>query len=94
MKIQKAEIVKIYPTEVWFEKDILGTIHVKLQHQGMEPFTFVQIHYDYAYTSNSHQWDFVKQVGKLLGVDDIQERQWVMPQSWIDAARKANDENT
>lgn len=80
--VETVKIVKILPTEVWFEKDMMGTIHVKIQHQGMEPFTFVQIHYDYAYTSNAHQWNMVKQIGKLIGQEDIQERQWVMPDSW------------
>jgi hypothetical protein len=81
-KIEQATVVEILPTEVWYEKDFLGTVHVRLQHQGMDPFTFVQLHYNYAYTSNSHQHDFVKQIGKLLGVDDIQQREWIMPESW------------
>jgi len=82
MEIQQATIVKIYPTEIWYEKDFCGTVHVKMQHEGMEPFTFIQLHYDYAYTSNSHQHDMVKRIGQLLGVDDIQQRQWVMPEEW------------
>lgn len=84
MKIETATIEHIYPTEVWFEKDFFGTVHVKMQHMapGVQPFTFVQIHYDYAYTSNSHQRDMVKQIGQLLGVEDIQERQWQMPEEW------------
>ena len=82
MTIRQAEIVEILPTEVWFEKDMIGTINVMIQHQGMEPFTFVQIHYDYAYTSNAHQWDMVKKIGKLIGQEDIQERPWTMPESW------------
>lgn len=81
-KINTVEIVEILPTEVWFEKDMWGTICIKIQHQGMQPFTFVQIHYDYAYTSNAHQWDMVKKIGKLIGQDDIQERPWTMPESW------------
>jgi hypothetical protein len=84
MKIETAEIVHIYPTEVWFEKDFMGTVHIKMQHMapGTEPFTFVTINYDYAYTSNSHQRDFAKKIGELLGQPDIQERPWVMPDSW------------
>jgi hypothetical protein len=74
--IKTAEIVKIYPTAIWFEKDWVGTVHVKMQHEGMEPFTFIQLHYDYAYTSNGHQWDLTKKIGKLLGVDDIEQRPW------------------
>jgi hypothetical protein len=81
-KIEQAEIVEILPTEVWYEKDFFGTVHVKLQHQGMEPFTFMQLHYNYAYTSNGHQHTIVKEIGKLLGVDDIQQREWRMPDEW------------
>ena len=81
MKIETATIEHIYPTEVWFEKDFFGTVHIKMQHMAPDtkPFTFIQLHYDYAYTSNSHQRDMAKQIGKLLGQDDIQERTYVMP---------------
>jgi hypothetical protein len=74
--IEKVNIVEILPTEVWYEKDIFGTVHVKMQHQGMDPFTFIQMHYDYAYTSNGHQYDMVKKIGQLLGIEDIQQREW------------------
>ena len=81
MKIETAEILHIYPTEVWFEKDFFGTVHIKIQHMAPDtkPFTFIQLHYDYAYTSNSHQREMAKQIGKLLGQDDIQERPYDMP---------------
>jgi hypothetical protein len=84
MKIETAEIVHIYPTEVWFEKDFMGTVHIKIQHMApdTQPFTFVTINYNYAYTSNSHQRDFAKKIGELLGQPDIQERPWVIPDSW------------
>jgi hypothetical protein len=81
MKIETGEIVHIYPTEVWFEKDFFGTVHIKMQHMApdMKPFTLVNINYDYAYTSNGHQYELAKEIGKLLGQSDIQERPWVMP---------------
>jgi hypothetical protein len=82
MKIEQGTIVEILPTEVWYEKDFFGTVHVKMQHQGMEPFTFIQMHYDYAYTSNGHQHDMVKKIGQLLGVEDIQCREWQIPKEW------------
>jgi hypothetical protein len=53
-----------------------------MQHQGMEPFTFIQMHYDYAYTSNGHQHHMVKEIGKLIGQEDIQQREWAVPESW------------
>lgn len=82
MNIDQATIVEILPTEVWYEKDFFGTVYVKMQHQGMEPFTFMQMHYNYMYTSNGHQHDMVKQIGKLLGVEDIQSREWQIPKEW------------
>ena len=90
MNIEQGTVVEILPTEVWYEKDFFGTVHVKLQHRGMEPFTFVQLHYDYAYTSNGHQHTIVKEIGKLLGIEDIQQREWTMPDEW---KAKYNDEN-
>lgn len=93
MKIEQGTIVEILPTEIWYEKDIMGTVHVKMQHQGMEPFTFIQMHYDYAYTSNSHQHDIVKRVGQLLGVEDIQSREWQMPESWKVKSDEADEEH-
>ena len=83
MDLQTATVVEILPTEVWYEKDIMGTVHIKMQHQGMDPFTFVQLHYNYAYTSNGHQHAMAKEIGKLLGVDDIQQREWKMPEGWF-----------
>lgn len=82
MSIDQATVVEILPTEVWYEKDLFGTVHIKMQHQGMEPFIFIQMNYDYAYTSNGHQHHMVKEIGKLLGQENIQQREWVMPTWW------------
>jgi len=92
MNIQQATLVEILPTEVWYEKDFLGTVHVKIQHQDMEPFTFIQMHYNYAYTSNGHQHDMVKRIGQLLGVEDIPQREWVMPEEWKIKTGEVNKE--
>lgn len=92
MNIEKATIVEILPTEVWYEKDFMGTVHVKIQHQDMEPFTFIQMHYNYAYTSNGHQHDMVKRIGQLLGVEDIPQREWVMPEEWKIKTGEVNKE--
>ena len=67
MEIKTAEIVEVYPTKIWSEKDIFGTVHIKMQHEGMEPFTFIQMHYNYAYTSNGHQHQMTQEILKLLG---------------------------
>ena len=82
MSVDQATIVEIIPTEVWYEKDFFGTVHIKMQHQGMDPFTFIQMNYNYAYTSNGHQHEMVKEIGKLLGQEDIQVRAWEMPKEW------------
>lgn len=84
MDIKTAEIVHVYPTDVWFEKDMMGTVHIKMQHQapGMAPFTIVTINYDYAYTSNSHQDSLAKQIGALLGRPNIEQRPWRIPKDW------------
>ena len=67
MEIQTGTIVEILPTKIWAEKDIMGTVHIKMQHQGMPEFDFIQIQYDYAYTSNSHQHNLTQQILQLLG---------------------------
>ena len=94
MKIETAEIVHIYPTEVWYEKDIMGTVHLKMQHMApdSQPFTFININYDYAYTSNSHQHALVQKIAELLGYEDIKQREWVMPEEWKKAFKGAGDE--
>ncbi len=92
MNIQQATLVEILPTEVWYEKDFMGTVHVKIQHQDMEPFTFIQMHYNYAYTSNGHQHDMVKRIGQLLGVEDIPQREWIMPEEWKIKTGEVNKE--
>jgi hypothetical protein len=70
MTIEVVEIVKVFDKRVWVEKDFMGTVHIKMQHEGMpEPFDFIQIQYDYAYTSNGHQANLTKEIMKLLGID-------------------------
>lgn len=68
--VNAVEIVKVYPKRVWSEKDFMGTVHIKMQHEGCEPFDFIQIQYDYAYTHNAHQAYLTEQILKLLGSPD------------------------
>ena len=42
MKIETVELVEILPTKIWSEKDTFGTVHIKMQHQGMDEFDFIQ----------------------------------------------------
>lgn len=73
--IQEVQIVKIYPTEYWYEKDMMGTITLKAQHEGMHECTLVQIPYDYAYTSNAGQWALLQHLCKYFGLlKDIEQR--------------------
>ena len=60
--IQKVEIVKAYPKRIWAEKDLMGTVHIKMQHEWCEEFDFIQIQYDYRYTSNTHQENLTKRI--------------------------------
>ena len=73
MDINKVELVEILPTKIWSEKDTFGTVHIKMQHQGMDEFDFIQIQYNYAYTSNNHQHVLTQQILKLLGATDEQQ---------------------
>lgn len=66
--INVVEVVKVFEKRVWVEKDLMGTVHIKMQHEGYEPFDFIQIQYDYAYTSNGHQAHLTEEILKLLGV--------------------------
>lgn len=66
--IETASIVKILPTKIWAEKDIMGTVHIKMQHEGHNVFDFIQIQYEYGYTDNAHQHQVTQKILELLGV--------------------------
>ena len=72
-EVQTATIVEILPTKIWAEKDILGTVHIKMQHQDMDEFDFIQLNYNYAYTDNGHQARLTDAILKLLGATDGRE---------------------
>ena len=67
------ENVKVVPTKIWTEKDVFGTVHIKMQHEGMDEFDFIQINYNYAHTSNGHQHHLTQEILKLLGRTDEQQ---------------------
>ena len=73
MEIKTVELVEILPTKVWADKDMFGTVHIKMQHQGMDEFDFIQIQYNYAYTDNGHQHRLTQEILKLLGAQDDSE---------------------
>jgi hypothetical protein len=66
-EVKVATVVKLHPMRAWIERDIVGTMHVWLQHEGCEPFDFVQIQYDYRYTSNSHSRDLAERILAVIG---------------------------
>ena len=59
-------IVKILPTKVWWDTDCFGTVSIKMQHEGMDEFTFIKMGYNYAYTSNAHQRDLADRIVRIL----------------------------
>ena len=65
--IKNAVDVKVMPTKIWCEKSIDGVMHIKVQHEGCSEFDFIQIRYDYMYTSNAHQRALAADILKLLG---------------------------
>ena len=66
--VDEVKIVKVFPKRIWAEKDFMGTVHIKSQHEGCAEFDFIQIQYDYAHTSNAHQAWLTEQILRLLGV--------------------------
>ena len=70
-----AKVVKVLPTKVWIESDMMGSRHVVLHHQGFgEPFTYASFHYDYAYTSNSGIADAANRLAVSLGATEPVEQ--------------------
>lgn len=69
-EIRTVEIVKIYPTKYWVEKDFFGSSHIMMQHETMSPFCYASFHYDYAYTSNSGVHAEIVNMMKRLGVEE------------------------
>jgi hypothetical protein len=67
-------ITEMEPLKIWYDKDIFGTVNIFMQHRGCNPFVIVNIHYDHLYTDNVHQHKLTKEIGKLLGVEDIPHR--------------------
>ena len=63
---EEYKIVEILPTKIWWDKDMWGTVHIKMQHEGMYEFTFIKINYNYAYTDNAHQRLLADQIVRIL----------------------------
>lgn len=87
--IEQATIVKILPTTIWIESDILGARHVMLQHEGMDPFRYCSFHYNYAYTGNSQTLHEAETMAKKLGATDpIEHRHSEFKQPTLEELRE------
>ncbi len=62
------KIVEMYTPRVFVEKDLMGTVHIKMQYKDDEPFDYIQIQYHHHFTCNSHQKRLTGEILKLLGV--------------------------
>ena len=69
-EIKTVEIVKIYPTRYWVEKDLFGSSHIMVQHEGMHSFEYACFNYDYAYTSNAGVHSAVVGIMKQFGIEE------------------------
>lgn len=67
-----ATVTEIHKPKIWVERNIMGPLQIKMQYRDMEPFIFVDIHYDYLYTDNNHQHKLAKHILEFLGVKDDQ----------------------
>ena len=68
--MRTAKIEKIYQLHIWVERDFCGSNHIMMQHEGFgEPFCYAQLHYSYAYTSNSTIHTMTEKFMELLGVE-------------------------
>jgi hypothetical protein len=72
--INTVKVEKLLSPKIWAEKDVTGTVNIKMQYEeGDTPFTFVQVHYDYRYTSNAHQDVVTQKILELLGAGELNE---------------------
>lgn len=67
-QVQQATVVKIYPTRIWIESDMMvGERVVMMQHEGCEPFEYAVFNYDYRYTSNVGTHEAAENLARSLG---------------------------
>ena len=67
--METVEVVKVLPVKIWSEKDMFGTVNIKVQHEGHEAFSLIQINYDRMYTSNAHQHELTQRILAMLGAE-------------------------
>jgi hypothetical protein len=67
-EIRTVEIVGMYPTKYWVEKDMFGGAHIMVQHDTMHVFEYASFNYDYAYTSNSGVHNEIVNMMKRFGI--------------------------
>jgi hypothetical protein len=78
--MKTVEIVEVYPTKYWVERDMVGGIHIMVQHEGMHAFEYASFNYDYAYTSNAGVWAEMVNMMKRFGIEEkdieLVSREW------------------
>jgi hypothetical protein len=70
------QLVEVFPPRIWAEKDMCGTVHIKMRHHGWPVFDFIQIQYRYGYTDNAAQHSLTTQIMAMLGVEDWKDYEY------------------
>lgn len=66
--VKTVEVVKIYPTKYWVERDFFGSSHIMMQHEGYHVFCYASFNYDYGYTSNAGVHTEIVHMMKRFGI--------------------------
>lgn len=66
--LNTVRILKIYRTQYWVERDMLGSNRIMMQHENMKPFCYAILNYNYAYTSNAGMQEHVIRMMKSFGI--------------------------
>ena len=80
--MKTVKIEHVYKLNIWVEKDICGSSHIMMQHEGFgEPFCYATFNYDYAFTSNSTMHMDITRMMEQFGIaeKDIDWRSRPLP---------------
>lgn len=59
----------------WLESDIMGSVHVMVQAEGLPPFNHSSFHYQYPYTDNTTRMQAaVDQALRLGATEPVEQR--------------------
>ena len=69
--VKTAKIVHVYKLNIWVEKDMCGSSHIMMQHEGLgDPFCYATFNYDYAFTDNATIHMEIIGMMKRFGVEE------------------------